>query len=284
MERVDDDEPTGPQDITNIEQDPQQQRVQQLVELNVDFLFSAAHGNLLVLGGISSYPVGMAQTTKKLDWGKRNVVGTIHEARGWAAARRVKLDIYEVRVDVLDAPPDPGRVGALPGPALVTVRDVREGGARELPVAVRRDLYFEYLPVAAAVDIEARNLAAMSDVVEGARRARVPVVASFHDFEGVPSRRVVERVCRQAEEAGAACVKVAAKVSGAREMAALLDLFDRLPRPAAAMGMGGAAGMASRLALAAVGSSLNYGWLGRPQVPGQWPAASMVKLMGAMDT
>lgn len=209
-------------------------------------------------------------------------MGTIHESRGWAASRRVEVDLYEVRVDALEAPPDPVRVGSLPGPALVTVRDVREGGARELPVAVRRDLYFEYLPVAGAVDIEARNLEALGDVVEAAHRERVPVVASFHDFSGVPAWRVISRVCRQAEEAGASCVKVAASVSGARDLAALLELFDRLPRPAAAMGMGGAVGMASRLVLAALGSCLNYGWLGRSHVAGQWPAAEMVRLLGAM--
>ena len=41
------------------------------------------------------------------------------------------------------------------------------------------------------------------------------------------------------------------------------------------MGMG-PLGQVSRLALAAAGSVFNYGYLGRrPQVPGQWPAATL---------
>ena len=40
------------------------------------------------------------------------------------------------------------------------------------------------------------------------------------------------------------------------------------------MGMG-PMGRVSRLVLAAAGSCLNYGYLDRAQVPGQWPAAEL---------
>ena len=42
--------------------------------------------------------------------------------------------------------------------------------------------------------------------------------------------------------------------------------------PLAVMGMG-AFGKVSRLALGKSGSVLNYGYLDKPQVSGQWPAA-----------
>jgi 3-dehydroquinate dehydratase-1 len=35
----------------------------------------------------------------------------------------------------------------------------------------------------------------------------------------------------------------------------------------------------SRLALAAAGSCLNYGYLDRRQVPGQWPAERLMELI-----
>ncbi len=54
----------------------------------------------------------------------------------------------------------------------------------------------------------------------------------------------------------------------------------------AAMGMGGALGRASRIALAAAGSVLNYGHLlpagageGEAPVPGQWPAGRLREIL-----
>jgi 3-dehydroquinate dehydratase-1 len=44
------------------------------------------------------------------------------------------------------------------------------------------------------------------------------------------------------------------------------------------MGMGGL-GRVSRISLGAAGSVLNYGWLHRPQVSGQWPARRLKKLI-----
>jgi 3-dehydroquinate dehydratase-1 len=42
----------------------------------------------------------------------------------------------------------------------------------------------------------------------------------------------------------------------------------------------GPLGRISRLVLAAAGSRLNYGYLDRPQVPGQWPAAELARRIG----
>jgi 3-dehydroquinate dehydratase-1 len=45
------------------------------------------------------------------------------------------------------------------------------------------------------------------------------------------------------------------------------------------MGMG-PLGKVSRLVLAAAGSRLNYGYLDKPQVKGQWPALELVRRIG----
>jgi 3-dehydroquinate dehydratase-1 len=81
-------------------------------------------------------------------------------------------------------------------------------------------------------------------------------------------------LARQAAEAGADAVKIAAHTERARDVARLLEFLDRSPLPTAVMGMG-PLGMASRVALAAAGSILNYGWLHRPNVSGQWSAAEL---------
>lgn len=72
--------------------------------------------------------------------------------------------------------------------------------------------------------------------------------------------------------AGADVFKVAAFLRDADDLCTLLTLLEKSDGlPLAVMGMG-PLGRASRLLFAASGSVLNYGWLHRPQVPGQFPA------------
>lgn len=220
----------------------------------------------------------MERTKKKISLDRINVVGTIHCLKGLEAVRREKarLDAVEVRVDSLPHPVGADEVRSLGLPAIVTVRDPAEGGGRMLPLELRRDLYLELLPAAAGIDIEARNLRVLRSVVEAA--GRCPVIASFHDFLGVPSKRALAGMARRAHDEGAQCVKVAARVESADDMARFLDGISTLGVPFAAMGMG-PLGRVSRLLLAQCGSCLNYGWLGSPQVPGQWPAKDLGKLI-----
>jgi len=62
------------------------------------------------------------------------------------------------------------------------------------------------------------------------------------------------------------------------DMARLLTLLGESEGPLAVMGMG-TLGRAARLLFARAGSVLNYGWLDRPLVPGQWSAAEFRELL-----
>ena len=211
------------------------------------------------------------------------VVGTVYSADSLAAAqglaREVGPDLLELRVDHFAR--QPGRLDVLaaraPLPLLVTVRHPAEGGASPgLDTAARRRLYERFLPAAAFVDVELRSLRALAGTVARAKANGVRVVASVHDFQAVPGAPKLRELATRAVDAGADVFKVAATVNRPGELARLLDLLDDERRlPLAVMGMG-PLGRVSRLALAAAGSVLNYGYLGkRPQVPGQWPAATL---------
>ncbi len=210
------------------------------------------------------------------------VVGTVWSADSLAAACALGPggpDVLELRVDSFAR--QPGRLDALtaraPRPLLVTVRHPAEGGAAPgLDAAARRRLYERFLPVASFVDVEVRSLRALAGTVARAKAGGVRVVASFHDFRAVPDKRKLSELAARALDAGADVFKVAATVTRPGELARLLDLLEDERRlPLAVMGMG-ALGRVSRLALAAAGSVLNYGYLGkRAQVPGQWPAATL---------
>ena len=100
--------------------------------------------------------------------------------------------------------------------------------------------------------------------------------SSASAYACTPSLARLREVFRRSHHAGADIVKIATLLNGARDLAVLLQLQASARTPLATMGMG-PLGKVSRLVLAAAGSRLNYGYLDKPQVPGQWPAPELVR-------
>jgi 3-dehydroquinate dehydratase-1 len=210
-----------------------------------------------------------------------NVVGTIHSLGALSAALKLRtgaVDFLELRVDAFADTTECARLEKilprLHAPLLLTVRHPLEGGAGRLGTAQRRALYLRFLARASLVDVELRSAEALDDVIAAARSQGARVILSHHDFHKTPSLARLQTLRQAAQRAGADVFKVAAVADKARDVAVLLD-FLTARRPAApalaVMGMG-AFGKVSRLVFAQAGSVLNYGFLDRPQVSGQWPA------------
>lgn len=188
------------------------------------------------------------------------------------AARRLKtkdIDFLEWRADFLGTGIVETQI-----PWIVTARHPAEGGQNAMSSTARREALLELLPSASLVDVEIRSLRGMDGVLTEARRAGIGVIASFHDFKKTPPSSRLGDLVKQAADAGADVLKIAARTVSPGDVARLLDLLDRSPLPLALMGMG-PLGMASRVMLAAAGSVLNYGWLHRPNVTGQWAAREL---------
>lgn len=222
----------------------------------------------------------MRQKNKTLP-ARPNVVGVVDGPDALRIGMRLppgSVDFLEWRADCLS----PGT--PLPRsrfPWLVTARHPSEGGRGGLSTASRREMLFGCLGGASAVDIEVRSLRAMGEVVREARRAGVTVLASFHDFKQTPSAARLQTVVRRAIDGGADAVKIATATGCPADVARLLGLFDAGTPPLAVMGMG-PLGMASRLLFASCGSVLNYGWLHRPVVAGQWSAVEFKQLLSRL--
>ena len=205
------------------------------------------------------------------------IIGTIHSPGSLAAALRLRsgdLDLVELRVDAFAADPVPLLRAAprLKVPCVVTVRHPAEGGAHDLGFARRRELYRQFLPHAAYIDVELRSVTMLDAVLKAARASGVKVILSSHDFRRTPSAAQLQQRVRLARRAGADVCKLAAHVSTAADLGRLLALFaTRPPLPLSVMGMG-PYGKMSRLLFARVGSVLNYGYLHRPNASGQWEA------------
>lgn len=206
------------------------------------------------------------------------VVGIVDSARAVRLAgglRRGEVDFLEWRADCL-----PG-VRSLPKarfPWILTVRHPQEGGAGQLTASARREAFLQLMENAALIDLELRSLSAMRRVRQQAAAAGIPVIGSFHDFQKTPPSRKLRAILDRASDAGVSIVKIATLTSQPGDVARLLDLFSRSSLPLAVMGMG-PLGYASRLLFAASGSALNYGWIDRPNVPGQWSALALKKVL-----
>jgi 3-dehydroquinate dehydratase-1 len=224
----------------------------------------------------------MASLQHLLSGGRSLVVGTLHEPTGLSWLKGVTkkglsgLDVLEARLDALAGIELPRK---WPLPVIATARHPSEGGGGNLSQAVRRRLLEEAIPWASALDVELRSARPLASVVAQAHQHGRTVILSHHDFKGTPSLACLKKLADRAAGEGADLFKVAAFLRDPRDLQRLIELqLSSTKVPVVAMGMGGA-GRFSRLVLSGFGSPLCYGWLGKPQVPGQWPALRLRELL-----
>jgi 3-dehydroquinate dehydratase-1 len=250
--------------------------------LQIDFVALGYHesgmrkGMAEEAGKTSRAPSGRQNIRRMPDNPAPRVVGIVDSREALTSARRLPsstVDFLEWRADCLG----PAIVPAS-RPWIVTARHPAEGGHNKMSAAFRRATLLSLLPSAAIVDVEIRSLREMAEVVREAKSSGVAVLASFHDFKKTPALPRLCEIASRALDAGADFLKIATHTSSPGDVARLLDLLQRKPLPLAVMGMG-PLGMASRVMLANAGSILNYGWLHRPNVSGQWSAVELARLL-----
>jgi 3-dehydroquinate dehydratase-1 len=221
--------------------------------------------------------LSMKSRKKRASAIKARIVGTAHTVAGLRAAARLRrgqgVDVVEVRLDCLAAHARllTGLLVAIRLPILLTARHPLEGGAGNLSSSSRRALIETFLPFASLIDVELRSAGAFADVLETARKKRLEILLSSHDFEQTPAATALARTQRGAQRRGADICKIAVQLRNSADLARLLLFQTGAKRPLATMGMG-PLGKISRLLLPLAGSRLVYGYIDRPQVAGQWPA------------
>jgi 3-dehydroquinate dehydratase I len=215
------------------------------------------------------------------------VVGAVHSPGALHRAlkiRRDEVDLLEIRVDSFAHDPT-ALLRALPRlrvPLVITVRHPAEGGANDLNLAARRDLFARFLPFATLLDVELRSVEKLAPTVAAARSRGVRVIVSDHHFKSIPPHAQLMRTIRRAHSAGADICKIAALAETPAALSRLLSLFTvRQPLALSVMGMG-RFGKVSRLLLAQAGSVLNYGYLDRPNASGQWEATVLKKRLAEL--
>lgn len=212
---------------------------------------------------------------------KPPVVGIVDSPEALSAALKLPdgaVDYLEWRADGLPSGLQIPPVGV---PWILTARHPLEGGSRKLSAPQRREIFAGLLSAADTVDIELRSFASLAGIIDSVRSRNIRVIASFHDFKKTPAAGKLRDLVARAGDEGADVFKLATRTEAPADICRLLDLFQTSPLPLAVMGMGGL-GFGSRILFAQCGSVLNYGWLHRPNVPGQWSALELKRILGAI--
>ena len=215
-----------------------------------------------------------------LSQGHPLVVGTIHDAAGIKSIKTISrchthgVDILEARLDSLVVS-RLSKIQTWPLPVIATARHPGEGGSGNLAVVERRRLLEEALPWASALDVELRSARALAPVLAQAHQHGRTVILSHHDFRATPTVASLKKLASRALDEGADLFKVATLLRDPGDLQRLIELQASYGKiSVVAMGMG-PAGRFSRVVLCGFGAPLCYGWLGSPQVPGQWPALEL---------
>ncbi len=219
------------------------------------------------------------------------VVGVADWVEALAASAKLAraerpFDLVEARVDLFSNQRlDPAGAEACAAleasgtPVLVTIRSATQGGRFAAGEGVRLERFREALAAASWADIEddAKIIGQVAALV-GAR-ANGQLIVSHHDFSETPSLATLRGwvdACHAA--AKNAVAKVATAVRSPSDGTTLQALLRERPARAAVIGMSAEDG-GLRVALAAAGSLLAYGYLSRPTAPGQMSAEALHHLL-----
>jgi 3-dehydroquinate dehydratase type I len=221
----------------------------------------------------------LPETVKGLSLSPRSVGVIFSEADLQRACRSQQPpDLFELRLDGLAAVIDDleRAIPKLSAPLLITARSSAEGGANNLSLARRRRLLLRFLPMAKYLDVELRFAQELSDIIKHARKAKVGVILSLHVLNTTPSQRLLLSAAIRACSLGADIFKIATRTDRRDQVDRLLNLVkgQDAPVPISAMGFG-KLGRVSRASLARAGSVLNYAYLAKPSVDGQWSLAQL---------
>ena len=218
------------------------------------------------------------------------VVATIGSVAGWYLAEKITSssetgpDLLEIRADLLleDSSDFPGDLAQLPLPLILTVRHPSEGGKPLKNSTERAAIYRRYWDKVVAIDLELSTAPDFAHLIAEARASGISCILSYHNFTETPSLSELETMTLQTAQYGADLFKVATTTHSASQLSILLSWVESEKNlPLAAMGMG-SLGKISRPLLAQLGSQLNYGYLDKPIVPGQWPAGELRRVIDSL--
>jgi len=190
-------------------------------------------------------------------------------------------DMIEVRLDLVKG--DPFEVlsavrKATEKPIIATNRLQAEGGKWQGTEEERISILIEAAKLADWVDIELR--ARMRE--QALEKVKKPVIVSYHDFAGMPSRIQLRTILDEMLSTGAAISKIAVTPSSMKDNLAILEFLLEADTPLCTIAMG-PMGRHLRAVAPLYGSVMTYGYVSRPTAPGQMSISELrqaLRLLG----
>ena len=224
----------------------------------------------------------------------------IHDAK---RAKESGADILELRIDLLEAEEKSvakvkefvamlkNPQSSVQMPIIITNRRKEEGGAFRGTEAERIGMLSDIIETAAAeeelvdaVDIEFFSPAAgKREILKKAKHRHIPVISSFHDFNGMPHREDILNIATSMYKEGGSIAKIAVTPKTVNDALLLLELTQRLSsegKLVVTIGMG-RVGRHLRVIAPLYGSALAYGFIeGEKGVaPGQFSVKELRSMM-----
>lgn len=192
-------------------------------------------------------------------------------------------DIIELRVDMFDsiAPEHVDQVfrtarEKFGKPLIATVRDIREGGRKE--IQDRPAMYRLVIPFADAVDVEILSVDVMSQAKGLCRDNGRLLIGSYHNFESTPSDNFLEQLIATGRRNGADVVKIAVTSKDDDDFIRLMLLTLRHKSQGVITIAMGDKGLPSRVFSPLFGSLITYGSINKTSAPGQLSAVEAMDL------
>jgi 3-dehydroquinate dehydratase-1 len=193
------------------------------------------------------------------------------------------VDIVELRVDMFDTV-DPGHVEEVfrtarekfGKPVIATLRDVKEGGQKE--IRGRMDLHRILVPWADAIDVEVFAGDLLKQTYKLCMDYRKLLIGSYHNFELTPDDSFLEEVCKQGRHSGSDVVKIAVTAAKNDDFLRLMMLTLKHKDQGIITISMGDKGLPSRVFSPLLGSLITYGSINKSSAPGQLSAVEVMDI------
>lgn len=196
-------------------------------------------------------------------------------------------DIIELRIDMFDNI-SPDYVMEMFGiakdkfnkPLIATVRDVSEGGQRDIPH--RLALYEAAVPLSDFIDVEV-NSESLLQKVKGIMNDRTLLIGSYHNFDLTPQDDFLDGIVIRGKVLGSDMVKIAVTAKNRDDLIRLL-LFTLRHKDSGMITMCmGEHGSPSRIIAPVFGSVIAYGYINKPSAPGQLSVMQLSEIFSLLN-
>ncbi|MBU1599511.1 type I 3-dehydroquinate dehydratase [bacterium] len=139
----------------------------------------------------------------------------------------------------------------------------------------RGDFFSAIIPFVDAIDLEVEE--EIESIVKLAKAKEKKVIISYHNYEETPKSETLKKILDSMRKKGADIAKIATFIKSREGLVRLLLLTSNYKAlPIITIGMGDI-GRISRIIAPIFGSCLTYGYINKPQAPGQMKLSTLKK-------